>query len=122
MTDKVVAIFVFGMCFGGILMIIAEAVDNTRERRKLMSLRTGNWKRYPYRSVYLDNEVQLQTLEEVCEKIFDEDFLTEVLLFDYVANTVVFPESCTTIILQALYNTSGNGLQIYELTRKIVNS
>lgn len=121
MTDKVVAIFVFGMCFGGILMIIAEAYDNTKERKQTMKTIVSDYfKNYPYRTILLHSVEEVELIENVCDSVFNEQFVMDTMYFDFVEMEVRFPESATWIIIQALQERPDDGFLIHKCINSIV--
>lgn len=122
MTDKVITIFVMGMAFGGLAMIIAEAIDNVREERRINRMIRGNFKKYPHRNITFSAQEELQLLEETLNEVFEPGMLDKFFLFDYSSCSVVFPESLTSFILQILYNTPADARVLYKVIRKVVKN
>lgn len=121
--DKEIGVFVLGMAIGGFLMILAEAYDNTKERDALMkTITTTNFKNYPYRSILLHTVEEVELIETVCNRIFTEEFVTEVMYFNYVELVVHIPESVISVIIQGLQNYAGDGLLIHKCITRIVKS
>lgn len=122
MTDKAIGIFVFGMAFGGLAMIIAEAIDNTREERRITKMIKGSFRKYPYRNISFTTWEQVQFLENIIIDTFTIDIVEGVFLFDYNSLMVAFPDSLTQFILQVLYNTPGEATVLYSVIRKVVKA
>lgn len=122
MTDKVIGIFVLGLAFGGLAMIIAEAIDNVREERRINRMIRGNFKKYSHRNITFSAQEELQLLEETLNEVFEPGMLDKLFLFDYGSYSVVFPESLTTFILQILYNTPADARVLYKVIGKVVKN
>lgn len=121
--DKEIGVFVLGMAIGGFLMVLADAYDNTKERDAIMkTITTTNFKNYPYRSILLHAVEELELIETVCNRIFTEEFVTEVMYFNYVELVVHIPESVTSVIIQGLQNYAGDGILIHKCITRIVKS
>jgi len=121
--DKEIGVFVLGMAIGGFLMVLADAYDNTKERDAIMkTITTTNFKNYPYRSILLHAVEEVELIETVCNRIFTEEFVTEVMYFNYVELVVHIPESVTSVIIQGLQNYAGDGLLIHKCITRIVKS
>lgn len=121
--DKEIGVFVLGMAIGGFVMILAEAYDNTKERDALMkTITTTNFKNYPYRSILLHAVEEVELIETVCNRIFTEEFVTDVMYFNYVELVVHIPESVISVIIQGLQNYAGDGLLIHKCITRIVKS
>lgn len=121
--DKEIGVFVLGMAIGGFLMVLADAYDNTKERDALMkTITTTNFKNYPYRSILLHAVEEVELIETVCNRIFTEEFVTEVMYFNYVELVVHIPESVISVIIQGLQNYAGDGLLIHKCITRIVKS
>lgn len=119
--DKTIGILVFGMAIGGFCMILAEAYDNTKERKQIMkTIASANFKNYPYRTILLDTVEEVELIETVCEQVFNEQFITDTFYFNYVEMEIHFPESATCLITQALQNCAGDGLLIHKCIIRIV--
>lgn len=119
--DKTIGIFVFGMAIGGFCMILAEAYDNTKERKQIMkTIASANFKNYPYRTILLHTVEEVELIETVCEQVFNEQFITDTFYFNYVELEIHFPESATWLITQALQNYAGDGLLIHKCINRIV--
>lgn len=119
--DKAIGIFVFGMAIGGFCMILAEAYDNTKERKEIMkTIAYANFKDYPYRTILLHTVEEVELIETVCEQVFNEQFITDTFYFNYVEMEIHFPESATWLIIQALQNYAGDGLLIHKCITRIV--
>lgn len=121
--DKEIGVFVLGMAIGGFLMVLADAYDNTKERDAIMkTITTTNFKNYPYMSILLHAVEEVELIETVCNRIFTEEFVTEVMYFNYVELVVHIPESVTSVIIQGLQNFAGDGLLIHKCITRIVKS
>lgn len=121
--DKEIGVFILGMAIGGFLMVLADAYDNTKERDAIMkTITTTNFKNYPYRSILLHAVEEVELIETVCNRIFTEEFVTEVMYFNYVELVVHIPVSVTSVIIQGLQNYAGDGLLIHKCITRIVKS
>lgn len=121
--DKAIGIFVFGIAIGGFCMILAEAYDNTKERKQIMkTIASSNFKNYPYRTILLHTVEEVTLIETVCEQIFNEEFVTNTMYFNYIEMEVHIPDSATGIVVQGLQNYAGDGLLIHKCITKIVNA
>ena len=121
--DKAIGVFVFGMAIGGVCMILAEAYDNTKERKQIMkTIASSNFKNYPYRTILLHTVEEVILIETVCEQIFNEEFVTNTMYFNYIEMEVHIPDSATWIVVQGLQNYAGDGLLIHKCITKIVNA
>lgn len=121
--DKEIGVFILGMAIGGFLMVLADAYDNMKERDAIMkTITTTNFKNYPYRTILLHAVEEVELIETVCNRIFTEEFITEVMYFNYVELVVHIPESVTSVIIQGLQNCAGDGLLIHKCITRIVKS
>lgn len=119
--DKTIGIFVFGMAIGGFCMILAEAYDNTKEREQIMkTITASNFKNYPYRTILLYTIEEVELIETVCEQVFNEQFISETMCFNYVEMEIYLPESSIGLLVQALQNYAGDGLLIHKCITRIV--
>lgn len=121
--DKTIGIFVFGMTIGGFCMILAEAYDNTKERKQIMkTIASSNFKNYPYRTILLHTVEEVILIETVCEQIFNEEFVTNTMYFNYIEMEAHIPDSATWIVVQGLQNYAGDGLLIHKCITRIVEA
>ena len=121
--DKTIGIFVFGMTIGGLCMILAEAYDNTKERKQIMkTIASSNFKNYPYRTILLHAVEEVVLIETVCEQIFNEEFVTNTMYFNYIEMEVHIPDSATWIVVQGLQNYVGDGFLINKCITRIVEA
>lgn len=121
--DKEIGVFVLGMAIGGFLMVLAEAYDNTKERKAIMkTITTTNFKNYPYRSLLLHTVDEVDIIETVCDQIFSEEFVTKVMYFDYVELKAYIPESAISVIIQGLQNYAGDGMLIHKCITRIIKA
>lgn len=121
--DKAIGIFVLGMAIGGLVMILAEAYDNTKERGQIMkTIAADNFKNYPYRTILFHTVDEVTLVETVCEQVFHEDFITKTMYFNYVDMEVHIPESATWLVVQALQNYAGDGFLIHKCITRIVKA
>lgn len=119
--DKAIGVFVFGMTIGGFCMILAEAYDNTKERKQIMkTIASSNFKNYPYRTILLYTVDEVVLIETVCEQIFNEEFVTNTMYFNYIEMEVHIPESAIWIVVQGLKNYAGDGFLIHKCITRIV--
>lgn len=121
--DKAIGIFVFGMTIGGFCMILAEAYDNTKERKQIMkTIASSNFRNYPYRTILLHAVEEVELVETVCEQIFNEEFVTDTMYFNYIEMKAHIPESAIRIIVQGLQNYAGDGFLNHKCIMRIVKS
>lgn len=121
--DKTIGIFIFGMTIGGFCMILAEAYDNTKERKQIMkTIASSNFKNYPYRTILLHTVEEVVLIETVCEQIFNDEFVTNTMYFNYIEMEVHIPDSATWIVVQGLQNYAGDGLLIHKCITRIVEA
>ena len=121
--DKEIGGFVLGMAIGGFLMVLADAYDNIKERETIMkTITTTSFKNYPYRSILFNAVEEVDLIETVCTQIFTDEFVTDVMYFDYIALVAYIPESVTHVIIQGLQNCAGDGLLIQKCITKIVRA
>lgn len=121
--DKEIGVFILGMAIGGFLMVLADAYDNIKERNAIMkTIKTTSFRNYPYRTILFNAVEEVELIETVCNQIFTEEFVTEVMYFNYVELIVHIPESMTHVIIQGLQNYAGDGLLIHKCITRIVKS
>lgn len=121
--DKTIGIFVFGMTIGGFCMVLADAYDNTKERKAIMkTIASSNFKNYPYRTILLHTVEEVELIETVCEQIFNEEFVTNTMYFNYIELEVHVPESATWLIVQGLQNCPEDGFLIHKCITRIVKA
>lgn len=121
--DKTIGIFVFGMTIGGFCMILAEAYDNTKERKQIMkAIASSNFKNYPYITIILHTVEEVVLIETVCEQLFNEEFVTNTMYFNYIEMEVHIPDSAKWIVVQGLQNYAGDGVLIHKCIARIVEA
>lgn len=89
--------------------------DNTKERKQTMKTIVSDYfKNYPYRTISLHSVEEVELIENVCDSVFNEQFVMDTMYFDFVEMEVCFPESATWIIIQALQERPDDGFLIHK--------